>query len=66
MECCYFNKGYLAEPTNEQEQNKIVEYITAGKSYLLLLDHDKMKLILSKICIIQIYFFPASYAYNSS
>ena len=51
MECCYFNKGYLAEPTNEQEQNKIVEYITAGKSYLLLLDHDKMKLILSKICI---------------
>ena len=30
MECCYFNKGYLAEPQNEEEQAKIVEYITAG------------------------------------
>ena len=30
MECCYFNKGYLAEPQNEDEQAKIVEYITAG------------------------------------
>ena len=31
MECCYFNKGYLAEPQNEQEQAKIVEYIGIGK-----------------------------------
>ena len=30
MECCYFNKGYLAEPQNDEEQAKIVEYITAG------------------------------------
>ena len=34
MECCYFNKGYLAEPQNEEEQAKIVEYITAGGSVL--------------------------------
>ena len=31
MECCYWNKGYLAEPQNQEEQAKIVEYITAGK-----------------------------------
>merc|ERR1712179_44320 len=30
MECCYFNKGYLAEPQNDEEQAKIVEYITAA------------------------------------
>ena len=27
MECCYFNKGYLAEPQSAEEQAKIVEYI---------------------------------------
>ena len=27
MECCYYNKGYLAEPQNVEEQTKIVEYI---------------------------------------
>jgi len=27
MECCYYNKGYPAEPQNEAEQQKIVEYI---------------------------------------
>ena len=31
MECCYWNKGYLAEPQNQEEQAKIVEYITAGE-----------------------------------
>ena len=30
MECCYYNKGYLAEPQNQAEQDKIVQYITAG------------------------------------
>ena len=30
MECCYWNKGYLAEPQNQAEQDKIVEYITAA------------------------------------
>ena len=30
MECCYFKEGYLAERQNEEEQAKIVEYITAG------------------------------------
>merc|ERR1711993_192817 len=27
MECCYFNKGYLAEPQSADEQAKIEEYI---------------------------------------
>merc|ERR1712212_830499 len=27
MECCYYNKGYPAEPQNQAEQDKIVEYI---------------------------------------
>merc|ERR1712189_72517 len=27
MECCYYNKGYLAEPQNIQENDKIMEYI---------------------------------------
>jgi len=30
MECCYYNKGYLAEPQNMQEQDKIKELITAA------------------------------------
>ena len=30
MECCYYNKGYLAEPQNQEEQDKIVEHITAA------------------------------------
>merc|ERR1712211_151687 len=27
MECCYYNKGYLAEPQSADEQAKIEEYI---------------------------------------
>merc|ERR1719508_283771 len=27
MECCYYNKGYPAEPMNQAEQDKIMEYI---------------------------------------
>merc|ERR1712098_705618 len=27
FECCYYNKGYLAEPQSAEEQAKIVEYI---------------------------------------
>ena len=30
MKCCYYNKGYPAEPQNQAEQEKIVEYIQLG------------------------------------
>ena len=40
MECCYYNKGYPAEPMNQAEQDKIKEYIEIGeaKQLELLID----------------------------
>ena len=54
MECCYYNKGYLAEPQNQAEQDKIVQYITAGTVQCSTVQCNTLKYSTANICTVQL------------
>ena len=36
MQCCYFQNSYLAEPTSQEEMDKIAMYLTICEQIVLL------------------------------
>ena len=36
MQCCYFQNSYLAEPTSQEEMDKIAMYLTICKQIVFL------------------------------